>query len=136
MKTKPASFRVPAELYEVAKKIAKANNIGIADLLRDCVRYELGAMRLFGYGKFVGEMHLPDPPALKNKKPDFVKEPIPETLRWAVFERDGFKCKKCPSRRFLRADHIIPESRGGRATLENLQTLCASCNSKKGTKNA
>lgn len=61
----------------------------------------------------------------------YVKTPIPEALRWQVFERDGFQCKHCGSKHFLRADHIFPESKGGKATLENLQTLCRSCNSKK-----
>ena len=66
----------------------------------------------------------PEPPAYK-------KAPIPEGLRWAVFERDNYTCRDCGSRQFLRADHIYPERHGGVTTLENLQTLCQSCNSKK-----
>ena len=34
----------------------------------------------------------------------------------------------------LCADHIVPESKGGITALENLQTRCRSCNSKKGAK--
>jgi hypothetical protein len=34
----------------------------------------------------------------------------------------------------LSADHVIPESKGGPTTLENLQTLCMRCNLKKGVK--
>lgn len=64
----------------------------------------------------------------------FVKRPIPEVLRWQVFERDEFACQRCGSRSMLRADHIFPESRGGPMTLENLQTLCMSCNSSKGNR--
>lgn len=62
----------------------------------------------------------------------YAKVPIPEELRWEVFERDDFRCKHCGSRRMLRADHIEPEIHGGKMELANLQTLCHSCNSKKG----
>ncbi len=62
------------------------------------------------------------------------KKPIPEELRWKVFSRDGHKCRHCGSGEMLRADHIIPESKGGEMTLENLQTLCRSCNSRKGNR--
>ena len=70
------------------------------------------------------------------KVPDgkYYKVPIPTTLRWEVFKRDGFRCLVCGSQDHLRADHIIPESKGGQASLDNLQTLCRSCNSKKKTK--
>lgn len=64
-----------------------------------------------------------------NKEPK--KVPIPSELRWAVWERDRFTCLHCGTRRHLSIDHVIPESKGGPATLENLQTLCKPCNSKK-----
>lgn len=60
------------------------------------------------------------------------KTPVPFNLRWAVWERDDFTCRQCGARHDLAADHIIPESAGGATTLENLQTLCRSCNSIKG----
>lgn len=60
------------------------------------------------------------------------KKPIPATLRWEVWERDDFTCRHCGTRRNLSCDHIHPESKGGEATLDNLQTLCRSCNSAKG----
>lgn len=67
----------------------------------------------------------------RQSKLQSIKKTIPEALRWAVFERDGFACKHCGSRIRLTADHIYPESKGGAATFENLQTLCRSCNSIK-----
>ncbi len=63
--------------------------------------------------------------------PKPVREPIPDALRWEVFERDDFRCQHCGSRQFLSVDHRIPVSRGGLNIIENLQTLCKSCNSKK-----
>lgn len=69
----------------------------------------------------------------EEQKPRERYKPIPHHLRWEVFERDDFTCKSCGSRRALTADHIMPRSKGGLAKLDNLQTLCRSCNSKKGS---
>ena len=60
------------------------------------------------------------------------KQKIPANLKWEVWERDSFYCVGCGSRRFLSCDHILPESKGGLTELDNLQTMCKSCNSKKG----
>lgn len=59
---------------------------------------------------------------------------ISKKLRKQVHERDGHKCLTCGTGLDLTCDHIHPESKGGLTTLENLQTLCRSCNSKKGVK--
>lgn len=68
----------------------------------------------------------------KEKAPKFQKKPIPNHVRWAVWERDNFTCKHCGTRQNLTVDHVYPESKGGEATVENCQTLCNSCNSRKG----
>jgi len=65
----------------------------------------------------------------------YKKRPISPGLRRAVFQRDGFRCCHCGSQNQLRADHIISESNGGPTVLENLETLCNSCNSRKGRRN-
>jgi len=62
------------------------------------------------------------------------KQNIPQSFRMAVFERDNFTCKHCGSRNNLSVDHIIPESRGGQLTMENAQTLCKTCNCRKGNR--
>lgn len=64
----------------------------------------------------------------------FKKKSITTKMRLKVFERDGYACLHCGSNRDLRVDHIIPESKGGAHEIENFQTLCARCNSKKGVK--
>lgn len=56
---------------------------------------------------------------------------IPESMRRAVFDRDGWVCLDCGSTEYLCCDHVIPVSKGGDTSLENLQTLCRPCNSKK-----
>ncbi|MEO8801521.1 MAG: HNH endonuclease, partial [Polyangiaceae bacterium] len=51
--------------------------------------------------------------------------------------RDGFQCQYCAKRpplRDLNIDHVIPRSRGGADTWENLVTACRVCNLKKGWK--
>lgn len=62
------------------------------------------------------------------------KKAISYGLRTKVFERDRYRCVFCGSHEKLNADHIHPESRGGETTIENLQTLCKPCNSRKGAK--
>lgn len=60
------------------------------------------------------------------------KEHISHELRRRVFERDKYRCKHCDTHLDLSVDHIHPESKGGTLDMENLQTLCRSCNSQKG----
>lgn len=73
---------------------------------------------------------VPEPEQTRGRR----KQKISGTLRTAVFERDMYRCKRCNDHRDLCADHIHPEALGGNATMDNLQTLCRTCNSKKGAK--
>lgn len=59
---------------------------------------------------------------------------IPRTLRAAIYARDGHRCVTCGATENLSLDHIFPYSLGGEDTKENLQTMCRSCNSRKGAK--
>lgn len=65
---------------------------------------------------------------------DYIKVSITHEIKWKVWKRDGFKCKKCGSDEYLSVDHIRPESLGGKLVMNNLQTLCRKCNSSKGSK--
>ena len=51
-----------------------------------------------------------------------------------VFKRDGFKCVYCGETKELTIDHVVPKSKGGRSTWENLVTACSSCNNTKDNK--
>ena len=66
-------------------------------------------------------------------EPLYVKAPIAPELRMRVLKRDGFRCVSCGFEEDLMADHVVPESKGGETTFENLQTMCRSCNSHKGS---
>jgi 5-methylcytosine-specific restriction endonuclease McrA len=63
----------------------------------------------------------------------FVKVPFraqaPLTRR-AVFARDDWKCQYCASPA-ENLDHVVPRSKGGEHTWENVVAACRRCNSKK-----
>jgi 5-methylcytosine-specific restriction endonuclease McrA len=52
--------------------------------------------------------------------------------RRAVFARDRHRCQYCGSERHLTVDHVVPRSKGGTDTWDNLVTSCALCNRRKG----
>lgn len=57
---------------------------------------------------------------------------VSNKMRFAVYAKDGYRCKKCGRvSNDLEIDHIIPISKGGKSTFDNLQTLCRSCNKAK-----
>ena len=82
--------------------------------------------------RWEGNRHLTQTVSVEAK--GYTKIPIPPDIRWAVWARDDFTCQECGSRIYLSVDHIFPESKGGDLSLDNLQTLCKSCNSRKGEK--
>lgn len=58
---------------------------------------------------------------------------VSNKLRFAIYERDGWRCSKCGKRSDnLEIDHIVPIAKGGKTTIDNLQTLCPRCNKEKG----
>jgi len=53
--------------------------------------------------------------------------------RRAVFARDRWTCQYCGHERGnLTVDHVVPRSKGGRSTWDNIVTSCAPCNRRKG----
>ena len=54
------------------------------------------------------------------------------TNKWkfAVRERDGFKCRICGSSDGLTVHHKVPVARDGKSTLENCVCWCKECHRK------
>ena len=68
---------------------------------------------------------------LIDSVPEYRREPIPQSVKNDVWNRDGGKCVQCGLSNGLEFDHIIPISKGGANTYRNLQLLCESCNRQK-----
>lgn len=88
------------------------------------------------YDRFVhsptSKFKLPSVLALK----DYVNtERKPAFTRFNVFLRDNWTCQYCGNlfkTHELTFDHVIPRSRGGLTTWDNIVTACQSCNTLKG----
>lgn len=66
-----------------------------------------------------------------------IRRPRPRVklTRREVFVRDKFTCQYCGVvHGDLTLDHVMPRSKGGAHTWENLVTACRSCNHRKGGK--
>jgi len=79
---------------------------------------------------------------------------VDRKTREIVFARDGLRCRHCGIQAtklkgrhgpvyatsifgvFLSVDHIVPRSKGGGHSEDNIQTLCTECNGRKGLKAA
>ena len=74
------------------------------------------------------EIKLPSVVSLKN----YVKPPQwPAFTRFNLFLRDKFSCQYCGEMSDLTFDHLLPRSKGGETTWENVVTACSKCNLKK-----
>ncbi len=68
--------------------------------------------------------------------------PVPRRLplplsRRTVLARDLYTCQYCgdqPGRNELTVDHVLPRSRGGLTTWDNVVTACGPCNRRKGNR--
>jgi len=72
------------------------------------------------------------PAQVSQEKPK--KKTLSANLKKKVLERDAYRCIECGTHIDLSVDHKHPESKGGSSDINNLQTLCRPCNSRKGVK--
>jgi 5-methylcytosine-specific restriction endonuclease McrA len=68
---------------------------------------------------------------------DRVPRPTLRFNRRTLFARDDHRCQYCGQSRpmnQLSIDHVLPRSRGGKTTWENVVCSCLTCNTKKGSR--
>ena len=70
---------------------------------------------------------------------NYVKLPLSKIMnitpsRSMIYKRDNNTCQYCGSKSKLTIDHVLPRSKGGKDTWENLVVACSSCNTKKSDK--
>lgn len=124
----------PADSFDVGSMLGQLHAAGFIN------RYEVGSSKFIEVQNFIKHQdphykekasEIPPPPGQEN----FMKATgVTRTQRQRILERDGNECKSCGATESLCMDHILPVSRGGDSSDENLQVLCSACNTKKGNK--
>jgi 5-methylcytosine-specific restriction endonuclease McrA len=54
--------------------------------------------------------------------------------RFNLFLRDEFTCQYCGAKDHMTFDHVLPRSKGGRTTWDNVVAACGPCNLRKGSR--
>lgn len=70
-------------------------------------------------------------------RPNGVRRPVGKRTRFAIFHRDGFRCRYCGRSApdvVLHVDHAVSVKDGGLTTPQNLVTACQDCNLGKSAK--
>lgn len=73
---------------------------------------------------------IPDHIRLLTPNPERVWR-VPPVNRKEVLKRDKHQCQYCGNRNQLTLDHVIPKSKGGKHSWDNVVIACESCNSYK-----
>ncbi|MBX3488883.1 hypothetical protein [Parvibaculum sp.] len=76
--------------------------------------------------------HAGEPLTWREQRASGKPKPVPEPMRWIVWQRDGFKCGRCGSSDMLRA---VPKERGAdgdKLPPEAIETVCNRCLSGRG----
>jgi hypothetical protein len=130
-------LRIKAETFPYRDGIDMNGMLAFLEENEFIERYEVAGQKYIQITKFaqhqtphhmeVGSV-IPPPANVTNK---YNYAPISVPLRRSIYARDNHQCVICHSKERLSIDHIIPISKGGDSSPENLRTLCLSCNSSR-----
>jgi hypothetical protein len=112
------------------EEVMKWAPIGHKSLLKQCDPYETSC-NIFGH---VCPVFVMAEPVTETQQERYSGRLIPRDIMLKVVRRDNYICQMCgvhvPDDQ-IELDHIIPYSKGGPTTVDNLRLLCRPCNRKK-----
>ena len=83
------------------------------------------------------KLHIPIPSVVRLFKYRRIPRQNRSVSRKGIILRDGATCQYCRKKlppKDLTLDHVVPRSRGGESTWENLVACCYPCNNRKGNR--
>ncbi len=79
------------------------------------------------------KLAIPYPSVIRMKYYVKVRYREPPLSKRNIMLRDNYTCQYCGTRKPpLTVDHVVPKSRGGKTTWNNLVCACVKCNNRKG----
>lgn len=114
----------------VTKALDELNKLGLVDVNRRARKVSTYKINYEELREFVEDSKLLDCKTIVPVE----RTRIEPRIKKFVFERDAYRCINCGTHKSLSIDHTVPVSKGGGNEIRNLQTLCKSCNSSKGSK--
>lgn len=127
---KPKTFKMrylPGDNVDIDALCAELVSIKVVVLYGDGLAYIPGFSKHQHVNPRESASDLPAPEGIADSGP----RKVGKNTKEAVLERDGHKCVRCGSTDSLQVDHILPQSCGGPHIIENLRTLCRSCNASR-----
>ena len=133
---------IPVQISTWKKAIATIYKDHAKALDRDFVGYEFDDWLTFGRQAEINGYNMVHSAKMTMAIPEIIvltkydKLP-PRDIKYSrenIFNRDDFKCQFC-GQRFklseLTVDHVVPKSKGGKSTWDNIVSACKKCNNKK-----
>jgi hypothetical protein len=139
------AYRLPSDVIDIEPCLASGVKRG--DIIKtnkeEFKQWRVSTVGLNLIWEFIEKLERPSDVDLVQANTPFHPRYFPAEIRvmaLEMFERDGRKCPgvkgtkphKLPKDARIEFDHILPHSRGGPSSYQNIQVLCVNCNRLKG----